>query len=580
MSFEETLSAYLEQLEIAPSRFAKEVGMSPSAVRRYLNGEREPAYDSDQLQTLARGICRLGFEKGVSFDETEVFATLQNSLKNNLTIDYEIYLSNLNALMKALDIRVSALAHGLSFDASHISKILSGQRRPGRITDFTHEIGSFISRSYADDRSLSILAKLFAVDRGALDSQRAVYDAVVTWLGTNTDADNSNPIGHFLDHMDSFSLDEFINVIHFNDIKLPTVPFHLPTTKYYTALDGMKKCEIDFLKATAVSKSREDCIMYSDMPIEKMAQDEVFSKKWMFGMAMLLKRGLHIHLIHDINRPFREMMLGLEGNIPMYMTGQISPYYLPGQQSPVLHYLIKVSGAAAMEGTAITGYHAEGKYLLTKADEELRFYRKKAERLLEKAKPLMDIYRSDRKQDYRAAMERYWREGDRMTVSAALPLFTLSQDALKAILRRNHISAKDAEEIERFRTDYLAIMTEFSKSSKLRITVPAPTKDEFEKNPIHLALAEMFYETDVPYTYEEYSAHLQATLAFAEQHRNITVKPDPAPVFRNITYSVIEKTAVIVSKNKFPTIHFIIHHKKMVDAFSGFVPLIKDAQTK
>jgi hypothetical protein len=43
---------------------------------------------------------------------------------------------------------------------------------------------------------------------------------------------------------------------------------------------------------------------------------------------------------------------------------------------------------------------------------------------------------------------------------------------------------------------------------------------------------------------------------------------------------VIEKTAVIVSKNKFPTIHFIIHHKKMVDAFSGFVPLIKDAQTK
>ena len=277
MSFEETLSAYLEQLEIAPSRFAKEVGMSPSAVRRYLNGEREPAYDSDQLQTLARGICRLGFEKGVSFDETEVFATLQNSLKNNLTIDYEIYLSNLNALMKALDIRVSALAHGLSFDASHISKILSGQRRPGRITDFTHEIGSFISRSYADDRSLSILAKLFAVDRGALDSQRAVYDAVVTWLGTNTDADNSNPIGHFLDHMDSFSLDEFINVIHFNDIKLPTVPFHLPTTKYYTALDGVMANRelIDGKIAAAVHGWALDQMSHVDLTILRLAVWEI-----------------------------------------------------------------------------------------------------------------------------------------------------------------------------------------------------------------------------------------------------------------------------------------------------------------
>ena len=69
--------------------------------------------------------------------------------------------------------------------------------------------------------------------------------------------------------------------------------------------------------------------MYSDMPMSEMAKDPDFPKKWMFGMAMMLKKGLHLHQIHNLDRSFlTKMMLGLESWIPMYMTGQISPYYL------------------------------------------------------------------------------------------------------------------------------------------------------------------------------------------------------------------------------------------------------------
>ena len=71
--------------------------------------------------------------------------------------------------------------------------------------------------------------------------------------------------------------------------------------------------------------------------------------KWMFGRAMMLKKGLHLNIIHDVNRPFNEMMLGLESHIPMYMTGQISPYFLPVSQNSVFNHLLNVSGAAALE---------------------------------------------------------------------------------------------------------------------------------------------------------------------------------------------------------------------------------------
>lgn len=576
MSFSQALNDYLNQVGLSYYKFAGYIGMSASAMKRYVIGEREPAYDSEVLRRIAGGIYSLALQKGIHLSEDEILSSLQSSLKDSLSINYETYIANLNALLSALDIRVSVLARAMSFDISHISKILSGQRRPGQINDFTQKVASVISRRYADDDSIKAIASLTGLSEKQLSSQRAINDAVVSWLGTNTATGAPDPVVHFLDKIEEFSLDEFINTIHFNDIKLPTVPFQLPTTKTYSTLDGMKKCEIDFIKATVVSKSMSDCIIYSNMPMEEMAKDEDFAKKWMFGMAMMLKKGLHLNLIHDVYRPFNEMMLGLESNIPMYMTGQISPWYLPVQQSGPINYLLKVSGAAAMEGVAISGHHADCRYTLTKADEDIRYYRKKAEHLLEKAQPLMDIYRSDRKAAFAKARIESWQNGDRLTVSSALPLFTLPGDALKAILDRNHISEEDKNEIEAYRTEFLQMVTDFLENNKYTIVVPAPSREQFESAPVHLALSELFYEKEIAYTYDEYSAHLALTEAFSEKYPNLTVEKDPSPAFRNITYSVIQNRMVIVTKNKYPTIHFVIHHKKMIRAFQTFTPPVRD----
>ena len=577
MTFSEKLNLYLELCGVSYTKLARTSQLSVSTVARYKSGEREPEYDSEQLQKLACGLAALARYKELALSEEEILSELRATLKNALRVDYETYVANLNALLKALDIRVSALARALSFDSSHISKVLSRQRRPGSIADFNSKIGSFISRSCTSEWDIRTIAQLIGRDEGSLGTPPAVRDAIVDWLGTNTAFGESDPIGHFLEKMEAFSLDDFIQSIHFDDIKLPSVPFQLPTVKSYSRLEGMKKCELDFLKATVLSKSRKDCILYSDMPLEEMARDGDFAKKWMFGMSMLLKKGLHLNVIHDIHRPFNEMMLGLEGNIPMYMTGQISPYYLPKATNSVFTHIIKVSGAAAVEGSAIAGYQAEGKYYLSKSEEDIRFTRKKAERLLEKARPLMEIYRSDRRQEYFSAMQRSWQNGSRLTVSASLPLFTIPEDLLRHILTRNGVGSADTRSILRFRGQYAEIVSDYLRDNTLTIVVPEPSRERFEVAPLHLALSEMFYESDVAYSFEEYTAHLQATAEFSRKHANMQFRTDASPVFRNISYSVIGNEQVIVSKNKFPTIHFVIHHSKMVKAFRNFIPPVKEA---
>ena len=176
---------------------------------------------------------------------------------------------------------------------------------------------------------------------------------------------SNNKIDTFLNNLDNFNLDTYIKAIHFNEMKVPFVPFYKSGSKNYYGIDEMKQGELDFFKATVLSKSNEPVFMCSDMPMEDMAEDVDFGKKWMFAIAMTLKRGLHLNIIHNLDRPFNEMMLGLESWIPIYMTGQVSPYYLTGVQNSVYCHFNYVSGTVALTGECIKGYHNKGKYHLT-----------------------------------------------------------------------------------------------------------------------------------------------------------------------------------------------------------------------
>ena len=149
-----------------------------------------------------------------------------------------------------------------------------------------------------------------------------------------------------------------------------------------------------------------------------------FSKKYMLGLALLLKKGLHLNIIHSLNRPFQEMMLGLESHIPLYMTGQISPYYLQSAPNTVFCHFLKVSGSAALSGECIAGCHEDGMYRLSRGKRDLAYYRKRADDLLQKAKPLMDIYRETSQNELNAFLAADSETaGNRRNLLSAPPMF-------------------------------------------------------------------------------------------------------------------------------------------------------------
>lgn len=579
MNFQQQLNDYIRLLGCTGKELAAAAHLSEGALSRYRSGERTPAGSSLQLEKLAAGLAGLARVRDIPLSEEEVLEQLQMSVSDGISVEDEDYLANLNTLIRVLGLSHSELAREMSYDPSYISRILSGQRRPADRQKFTSQVAYYIARRCSAQGQRGALAELLGLDEDALAEDASCAGAVARWLGSNQLAPSGSPINGFLTKLDAFDLDEYIQAIHFDRLKVPGAPFSLPTSRRYSGLGEMMESELDFVKATVLSKSREDIIFYSDMPMDEMAKNEAFAKKWMFGMALLLKKGLHLHMIHNVNRPFHEMLLGLESWIPMYMTGQISPYYLKNPQNDVFLYTLKVSGAAVQWGEAIAGHHGDGRYFLTNSKEDLRYYRRRGEQLLKKALPLMEIYRSDRQKAFGDRLRSLNVSGNRRIICSSLPLFTVSQALLERMLRERQVLPAEADRIRRFALESREQIERMAQSNRLTLEVPLLTEAEFRSHPLSLSLAELFYASELCYTYEEYLAHLEETRVFMASHSNCTLKEDPSPAFRNISITVIEGKIAIVSKGNSPVIHFVIEHPRMVDALARFVPMIDENTT-
>lgn len=566
----------MDTLDCTAKMLSESSGLSAATLSRYRSGERIPDAGSENLSCLVKGIVQLAEEKGISgltiqavTDDFAPYVKSKNTGMENLQ-------KNLDTLFTVLSVNISGLARSLNYDASYISRIRNGQRQPANPQQLITGISHFVVRHYQEDSQKSLIAEILGCNPEDLVNPGNYQTLLCNWLANGTNH-SKDQITNFLEKLDEFNLDEYICAIHFDELKVPSVPFQLPTSKNYFGLQEMMDSELAFLKATVLSKSMEPVTMYSDMPISEMAKDPEFPKKWMFGMGMMIKKGLHLNQIHNIDRSFDEMMLGLESWIPMYMSGQISPYYLKNTQGTVFSNLLKVSGSAALTGEAINGYHAEGRYYLTNNKNEVAYYKKRAERLLSKAAPLMEIYRVDRAQAYNFFLdEDAKKEGARYYILSALSLHTLSEDLLDRILCHNQIPQVEQEQIRQYVSDQKAMANIILSHNSITEEIPVLSREEFEQSPMVLPLSGLFYEKEILYRWEDYTEHLQLVHAYQKHNSNYHIVENTASAFRNVQIYIHEGKWVLVSKSKTPAIHFLIRHPKMRHAFENMVIPIRD----
>ena len=552
MDFKDKLNYYIKQLNITSKQLSDKSNISESVISRYKKGERTPLINSNQLNNLINTLNNINIEKNQPIKEN-IKIELEQLIKNKDNFNYD----NLNTLINELNININKMAKYINFDQSHISRIRYGKSKPRDPINLAIKIENYIKEKHSSQ-----------IDKDKLKS--ILKEQSIESYLTNTNKQDQKIIS-FLEKFNDFNLNDYIKEIKFDELKIPNIPFYKAKTKNYYGIEEMKQGELDFFKTTVLSKTKKDIFMYSNMPMEDMAKDIDFGKKWMFAIACCLKKGLHLNIIHNLDRPFNEMMLGLQSWIPIYMTGQVSPYYFKNNKNNIYNQIDYTSEVAALSGECINGSHDLGKYYLTTNKKEVEYYNKKTNLLLKKANPLMEIYKENNAEDFKNFLKSSYKiKTKRTRIYSSLPLFTIKDDTLKDILINNKLKEEEIDKIIKYKHEEEKDMNEILKDNIINDIITKLNKDEI----INLSLENIF-SNDIKYTYNDYLKHYEQTIKYQEKNNNYKVTIANNKPFNNITIIILENNYVILTKSKNPTIHFVIKHEKLVDAISNYNPLVK-----
>lgn len=567
MGFADVLKLYLDKTKCTAKELSAASGISASALSRYRSGTRIP--EQEHLEKLICGFVQLARENAPELDEAAIRNAFSAYTKKP-TLDYPAVIKNLNAAIEALDINVSGLSKALHFDSSYLSRIRTGQRKPANLDKFLLETAGYIARI----TSPSAIAGLIGHPAEDLVPESRCASKLCGWLSGRPGSgaiSQRDYVGELLHQLDAFNIETYMSEAHFPKAAPVQEPETLSLPKFYYGFDEMKQGELDFFRTVAASGAGGTVFMCNSIPMEALTLDVAYMRQWMQSIAMMIMKGADIQMIHDVERPPDEMLLGLMSWIPLHMTGKVTSLYLPDASNRIYCHTDYVSDTVALYGECIRGYHNEGKYCLTQDETDLAYYKKRVRRLFSKAKPLMKTYRAeDRAAFYRFEDAEASSGGTRCNLHSSLPVYTLPGDVLERMLEHNAFGEAEKAAVRSYLSRQRNMTETILKNGTICDAICVLSEEAFSKEPVYLSLSGMFSEKGLRYTYPDYLRHLAATHQFAGDHAGYALRTDAVQTFRNIQIQVNEGKWVVVSKSNAPSIHFVIKHPKMIRAFEDF----------
>ncbi len=597
MEFSQVLRRCMDEAGCTGKELAQACGMSASTVSRYLAGTRTPDAGSLPAREIALALCELASQKGRTLDADKICEALLAGSRSQTPQGAG---AKLTALLDAFGVTRAKLAEALGYSPSYISRVCSQTRNVSNFDEFAQTAGTFFAEralgANAQDALLALCKEATGPDGDVvseMDMQgesalKALATLTSAWLQAEQDAQPQSSIEPFLRKLDTFNLDTYLAAMQAARVqeeaagkageKAQKSAATEALYAFYAGVDGFCQAELDFLAAAATEPAGSSVVMFSDMPMQdKMQAKPEFPARWITALAVLLRTGHSIDNIHNVGRGLPEMMLGLEAWLPLYMTGMVRPYYLPSQPTGPFAHLVRSSQTAALEGQAIAGAYEHVGCQLFRDEGTVAHFRQRANDLLATAKPLANVYTVQQARELAAfLMHEAAQSGERMHVMSAPPLYTMSEELLEEAIAASTLDEAEAQRVRMTRAAQLARAESELAHGETVVTISRVDESNLGAASAHLALGEAFCAHSVPYGAQTYRKHIEQTEAFATAHPTWHLAWGPDLGFRNIQITVRPDAWVLVSKNTSPAVHFVLRHKKMVEAFERFeMPVVK-----
>jgi len=255
-----------------------------------------------------------------------------------------IIADKLNFLMKVTGTKNNMLGRALSFDASHISRIRSGDRGLPSRREFIVPAAGYFARAVKTATQRNALARRICPNSKWPESLEEATLLIAQWLSED------------VKKLDYESLNRY-----FSENEAAPAPPETgssasgDTTQFYLGNEGKRQCVIRFLTGLAAKNEPVTLLLHSEESMEWIYEKPEFAKQWGQLLITLLQQGGHILIIHTLTRSFEEMLEAVTKWAPLYATGSIESFYYPKLRDNVFRRTLFIARGNAAIVACTTG---------------------------------------------------------------------------------------------------------------------------------------------------------------------------------------------------------------------------------
>lgn len=266
-----------------------------------------------------------------------------------------MFSEKLNYLMMITSTTNTELANALIVDQSVISRFKLGKREPAKDSHYFINIAKFFSHKIIKHNMQYKLSSFMNTS-----NEKTLTHSICEWLKNNENHISNNMF-----------FDSAYN------------------TTYFYGNKGKQEAVIIFLE-NLENKFNDTLYLYSDENLDWML-DKTFSKKWSSLLTSILKNGNKIKIIHSLSRDYSELINAVFKWLPLYLTGNIEPYYIPKLRDSINRRTLFISNNQAITATSVENNTDNMLNLYTKEPQLLFAVKEEFNNYLNISKPLLNI---------------------------------------------------------------------------------------------------------------------------------------------------------------------------------------------
>ena len=228
-----------------------------------------------------------------------------------------MFSEKLNYLMMVTSTTNTELAKKLNLNQSVISRFKLGKREPSKKSNYYNDMAEFFANKIY---KLNLQYKFSTLVEN--DNEKEFANNLYKWLISETEYYATNT---FFDATDN--------------------------TSYFYGNRGKQDAVILFLE-NLKNRYNETLYLYSDESMDWLL-DESFSKKWSELLIIFLKNGNKIKIIHSFSRDYSELINAILKWLPLYLSGNIEPYFIPKLRDSITKRTLFISNNNAVISNSV-----------------------------------------------------------------------------------------------------------------------------------------------------------------------------------------------------------------------------------